>query len=164
MLTRLRRIASCFFFTLLVLAIWLWVRSYFYSDVAARMTGYSQATSQSIKGAIRGEIYSGQERFYTYTKPVYQFRSRPAGRGSLCYDNGFMNFYWKHHQYKQQHRIEYRLPIWPIVLFLMTATVALRPKPRLRYGLFDLMAVLTMIALAVGALFSLTDASGLFSP
>lgn len=164
MLTWLRRIASCLFLALLVLTVWLWVRSYFYSDVAARMTGYSQATAQSIKGVIRGEIYSGQKRFYTYTKPVYQFRSHSAGRGPLLYNSGFLDFFWKHNQYKQQHRIEYRLPLWPIVLFLTAATVASRPKPRLRYGLFDLMVVLTMIALALGALVSLTNASGLIGP
>jgi hypothetical protein len=147
---------------LLVLAIWISVRSYFYSDTIARVTGYSQATAESIKGVVRGEVYAGNERINTYTDSVYQFRTHPTGRGPIRYDSGLMGFHWKHDNWKGRHLIEYRFPLWPLLVAVALATFLVRPKPKLRFGLFDLSLLVTMLAIAVGTSVSLMNASGLF--
>jgi hypothetical protein len=162
MLTLLRRITSCFFLTLCILSTVLWARSFFYSDLAARLTGYSQATIESIRGIVRGEIYFGKKRFNTYTDIVYQFRSHETGGGPLRYDDGIVGFFWKHDDWKGQHRIEYRFPFWPFVLALVSITFMARAKPRFHYSLFDLLAVLSMMAIALGIVVSITNASGLY--
>jgi hypothetical protein len=164
MVTWLRIIVSCFCLTFFVLLTWLWVRSYFNTDTAARISGFSQFEIHSHLGILSFDLYTGTERrLNAATTPAYQFRrSNAAGMRD---SKGILGFYWRSSgpsSWGFSHT-EFTLPLWPLIWLFGLPAFFIRPKPRWQFGLRDIMLFLTMFGLAFGAITSLIRVSGIFT-
>lgn len=164
MVAWLRIIVSCFSLALCIMFSTLWMRSYFYRDLAIRQTGFTLLRLNNSQGVIRGEFYRSKSRIDMCTSTVYQFRSRDAPRGGGGKIKGFLGFYiwnpsdssWRGNQF-----IEFSFPPWPFVLLTAPAALLVRPTPRWRFGLRDLMMLITFLGIMLGVITSLINASGL---
>jgi hypothetical protein len=161
MLTWLRRIAACIFLTLAILFAALWVRSYFTRDLVARVSRCSRVTAESIKGAVFGEVISSREPIFPYPSSVYQFRSRPSARVGLTH--ALTGFHWEKKLLgKTTYLTNYRFPLWPVVLILSVTAIVILPKPRLRFSLFALFLLLTMVAISIGTIVAFVNNRGVY--
>jgi hypothetical protein len=147
----------------------LWLRSYFYSDVAARVSqynprlGYTHAIVESLNGKFRGHIYYLKSRDKPQPNIAYQFRTRDALPVALTNQRGFLGFYWRHEVWGKEARyVEFRVPHWPFVFAFFLFAIALRPKPRWRYSVRDLLVFLTTTAAVIGIIVGIINSSGLY--
>lgn len=164
MLIWLRIIVSSFSLAMCILFSVLWVRSFFCQDLAVRQTGYTILRLTSSQGVIRGEYYSSISRIDMDTRTIYQFRSRDAARGGTKSDKGLLGFYFwnpSDTSWGGMQFIEFRFPPWPFVLLTALGALLVRPKPRLQFGLRDLILLVTFLGIMLGAIASLINASGL---
>jgi hypothetical protein len=154
MLLWLRRIASCFFFTLAVLFAALWVRSNYCVDILATFRYFTnddvfparQSKPLMLSGGGILEVRCGDEaiafegnnklpRFEVYCKsPSWNPQSYP----------------WSWHVYNIPTgtvRIV-RFPHYIVVFVAFLLAIAIRPKPRFKFSFRDLLTLTTVAALA----------------
>lgn len=163
MLTWLRRIASCFFVTLAILFTVLWVRSYYYfgsvekRDWANYNCTWRPAGTPSTEASVtRFRIANGTaiyiseynskapasiERRWgtTYSAAHPTTTSSSFGLEREIYPGGI-------------YFTMLKLPIWFIASLTVILTIAIRPKPRFKFGLRDLFTLTTVAALTIGPL------------
>jgi hypothetical protein len=158
-------------FVLAALFALLWLRSYFYSDIAARTTQgslssqYSHLLLESINGVIRGKIFSAESPGKPLAPVAYQFRSRKASPVNAANRRTSLGFYWKSEVWGKRSRYtEFSAPHWTFVLVIAFLAIALRPKPRWRYGVRDLFVFLTVTAIIVGIVVTFINSRGLYGP
>lgn len=166
MLPHLRRIGSCFFLTMAVLAAALWVRSYRYTDTLEAMHFWRTERAKSIVPADTYTFYSarGVLRFRHLTGPsrgelAWKFSYRISEALGLA----------RNHMYgfacRQTPLVSpgkpwssatppplstfVAVPHWFPMLLTVALAVAIRSKPRFQVGLRLLVAITAAFAVAL---------------
>jgi hypothetical protein len=139
------------------------VRSYWRDEVVARTTGFDHATARAFKGFVYGDIYLWNERVYPYASAIYQFRSRPVRDVATPRSRSILGFFWGNEYWgKDSRHIRYQFPFWPVVLATSATTFAVLPKPRLRFGLFNLLVLMSIVCISIGMIVAFVNSRGLY--
>lgn len=166
MLTWLRRIASCFFVTLAILSSAMWVRSYFHYDHIIKQAWGPLASPNATRFTSAGGAISFVKRTSpstVYGEVRWALGYAPARRNPLPsavppniaakYAPNVFGFRWLHDTLRDGgSQTSIRVPYLSLVLTTALLGIAIRPKPRFKFGLRDLLTLTTVAALAIGPL------------
>jgi hypothetical protein len=150
----MRSVASVFCLTLAVATVILWARSYFWADEIT----YVNRTFTELRS------YCGRIESYTVqlTSPLdvttLHWHCRSAKnirliadenrkRGTPVLESMLLGFGWGS---VRKGQTGVMVPHWVFVAGMMAAALALKPKPRYRFSLFDCLATTTFAALLAG--------------
>jgi hypothetical protein len=142
----LRRIASCFFLTLAILFAALWVRSYFRVDHIYCDPGNTDIVVESGLGMLPIMVNTRRAihppRLDWSVRPVREFRISPGANR--------LGFKW---MYSLSGETAYfQIPYWFPTLTSVLLAIVIRPAPRFKFSLRDLLTLMTVAALTVGPL------------
>lgn len=172
MVTWLRRIASYFCLVMCVLFAALWVRSYFTSDliVTTDLSGDVRDLSSNFQ-LNEGRMFYQQRtvedgkldriaqmtpELFPHTNYKYQKWLTTSGSNRVSMPvppklEKFFGIGWRSSVARNgDEHFQWVFPLWLPVVGLGLVATALRPKPRWRFGLRDLLALTTIAAVIVG--------------
>jgi hypothetical protein len=166
MLTWLRRIVSCFCLVLCVLFAALWVRSYLTADSITTVDMRSgvedlSSTFQVNKGTLFYQRVIHEDGKLRWLTPMPD--NSPHDKHSVWMPavlvgpppkfKSILGVGWHTSTGRQGERyFQWLLPIWSLVLTTALLAIAIRPKPRSRFGLRDLFTLTTVAAVVMGPL------------
>lgn len=146
-MAHLRRIASCFFLTLAILFAALWVRGFYIVDSINKVTKRVDPPTTYSTNLVRFGI-GRVHLVLSLPTPQYgetlTLKSSPSMSAQSVSNVGRRYFFW----------------MWPVVVFpTWTAIVlfgalalSIRPAPRLKFSLRDLLTLTTVAAVIIGPL------------
>lgn len=151
-----RTLAAWVFVALSLLFVALWVDSYrMRSELSGSLSPGTFVNVGYVKGVARIVVADLTHFSWPDNYQKWAFKRFPTDASSIWFlDKTFDSFHWKRTETSQYIVI----PFWSLVLVSAAIAVALRPKPRLRFGLRDLLILTVLVAVTFGGVEALSRA------
>lgn len=159
MLAWLRIIVSCFCLVLCVLFAALWVRSYYHTDTLSTLYRKS-IVSVLVRDHAISNYGSMKLYFITGGDPAWKTAKWDLSSSDYPPKPQRQWFRWNKFRMGGARVNTVTIPHWFAVLSTALLVIAIRPKPRWRFGLRELFLISTFGAFAFGTLAMLMRASG----
>jgi hypothetical protein len=147
-LRTLRSVASVFCFTLCVGFVLLWVRSYWWADWVVPARGSPFWVCSTKGGIIFCSGPMPNEGLSMQTMRVEDWEDELSIHLAMTYPPNETLGFWRG-KWARVYTIE-RMPDWFFTVATAVLAIAMKPSPRYRFSLFDVLALTTFAALLAG--------------